>query len=322
MRPKVLCGLTTLAIAATLAFGTAPAAAQEVVDDAQELQAEYDALFEQLFRDPADLDVTFRYAEVSALLGNFEAAVSALERMLLFNPDLPRVRLELGVLYFRLGSFALAPTYLTRALEAEEIPSEVQARVEVFLAEIDRRLSPHQFSGSIYSGLRYQTNANSGPSSTAVRANSLDATLSEQFTEKSDPNAFVSGNVRYLFDTQTQAGTVWETNGFFYATEQQDEDQVELVLFAVDAGPRAALPSDVLPGTFIRPYATADQIFLGDSHFLQSVGIGVTVTKAYPGNASTEVDFRFRLRDFDSSSANTTATGQNGSETQLRIGGN
>ena len=231
-------------------------------------QAEYDALFEQLFRDPADLDVTFRYAEVSALLGNFEAAVSALERMLLFNPDLPRVRLELGVLYFRLGSFALAPTYLTRALEAEEIPSEVQARVEVFLAEIDRRLSPHQFSGSIYSGLRYQTNANSGPSSTAVRANSLDATLSEQFTEKSDPNAFVSGNVRYLFDTQTQAGTVWETNGFFYATEQQDEDQVELVLFAVDAGPRAALPSDVLPGTFIRPYATADQIFLGDSHFL------------------------------------------------------
>ena len=307
---------------AALALGAAPAAAQEAVDDAQERQAEYDALFEQMFRDPADLEVTFRYAEVSALLGNFEAAVSALERMLLFNPDLPRVRLELGVLYFRLGSFALARTYLTRALEAEDVPSEVQARVEVFLAEIDKRLSPHQFSGSVYSGLRYQTNANSGPSSTAVRANGLDATLSEQFTEKSDPNAFVSGSVRYLFDTQTQAGTVWETNGFFYATEQKDEDQVELVLFAVDAGPRAALPSDVLPGTFIRPYVTADQIFLADSHFLQSFGIGVTVTKAYPGNASTEVDFRFRLRDFESSSANATATGQNGAETQLRIGGN
>ena len=128
--------------------------------------------------------------------------------------------------------------------------------------------------------------------------------------------------MRYLFDTQTQAGTVWETNGFFYVTEQKDEDQVELLLFAVDAGPRAALPSDVLPGAFIRPYATADQVFLGDSHFLQSVGVGVTVTKEYPGNASTEVDFRFRLRDFDSSSTNTTATGQNGSETQLRIGGN
>ena len=62
--------------------------------------------------------------------------------------------------------------------------------------------------------------------------------------------------------------------------------------------------------------------FSAISHFLQSVGVGVTVTKEYPGNASTEVDFRFRLRDFDSSSTNTTATGQNGSETQLRIGGN
>ena len=99
-----------LAVAALLSFGLAPAAAQEAGEEAQELQAEYDALFEQMFRDPADLDVTFRYAEVSALLGNFEAAVSALERMLLFNPDLPRGRLELGVLYFRLGSFALART--------------------------------------------------------------------------------------------------------------------------------------------------------------------------------------------------------------------
>ena len=32
-------------------------------------------------------------------------AISALERMLLVNPDLPRVRLELAVLYYRLGSF-------------------------------------------------------------------------------------------------------------------------------------------------------------------------------------------------------------------------
>ena len=181
-----------------------------------------------MFRDPADLDVTFRFAEVSALLGNFESAVSALERMLLFNPDLPRVRLELGVLYFRLGSYALARTYLTRALESEDVPTEVQARVEVFLAEIDERLSPHQFSGSIYSGLRYQSNANSGPSSTAVRAAGVDAVLDSQFTRKSDGNVFVSGNVQYLFDTQTQEATVWETNGFFYVTEQEREDQVDI----------------------------------------------------------------------------------------------
>ena len=254
-------------------------------------------------------------------LGNFESAISALERMLLFNPDLPRVRLELGVLYFRLGSFALARSYLTRAAAAEDAPPAVKARVEVFLAEIERRLSPHQFSGSIYSGLRWQSNANSGPSSTSVRAANVDAVLDSQFARQSDSNMFVSGNVKHLFDTQNQAGTVWETNAFFYATEQTDEDQIDLFLLAVDAGPRTSLPSDLVPGATLRPYATADQIWLGKSHFLQSVGLGLTLAKAYRNTVRTEVDLRVRLRDFESSGSNTTATGQNGAETQLRIGG-
>ena len=197
----------------------------------------------------------------------------------------------------------------------------MQARVEVFLAEIERRLSPHQFSGSIYSGLRWQSNANSGPSSAAVRAAGVDAVLDNQFTRKSDPNAFVSGNVQYLFDTQSQDGTVWEVNGFAYGTEQTDEDQVDLFLLALDVGPRAPLPSDLVPGATLRTYVTTDQIWLGQSHFLQSIGVGATVEKAYSGGAQTDVDFRVRFRDFDSDSTNANVTGQNGVETQLRIGG-
>ena len=91
--------------------------------------------------------------------GNFEAAISALERMLLINPNLPRVRLELGVLYFRLGSYQVAKTYLDRAVEGENVPDEVRQRVETFLAEIEKRLSRHQFAGSVFGGVRYQSNA-------------------------------------------------------------------------------------------------------------------------------------------------------------------
>ena len=97
--------IASLGIVAALALG-APAMAQ--TDDAAELRAEYDALFQQLFQDPGNLDLTFRFAEVAVQVGNFEAAISALERMLLYNPNLPRVRLELGVgvLYYRLGSYS------------------------------------------------------------------------------------------------------------------------------------------------------------------------------------------------------------------------
>jgi hypothetical protein len=65
-------------------------------EEAASLQAQKDALFQQMLSEPGNLDVTFAYADVSARLGDYEAAVSALERMPLFNPDLPRVQLELG----------------------------------------------------------------------------------------------------------------------------------------------------------------------------------------------------------------------------------
>ena len=86
--------------------------------DRAQLEAQKEALFQRTLRDPANLDVTFAYADISAKLGDNEAAVSALERMLLFNPNLPRVQLELGALYFRMGSYDIARTYFDRALAA------------------------------------------------------------------------------------------------------------------------------------------------------------------------------------------------------------
>ena len=71
---------------------------------------------------PANLDVLFRFASLASQTGDLEGAISALERMLLINPDLPRVRLELGVLYYRLGSYEVARTYLEGALKSPTLP--------------------------------------------------------------------------------------------------------------------------------------------------------------------------------------------------------
>ncbi|MBV9586001.1 MAG: tetratricopeptide repeat protein [Alphaproteobacteria bacterium] len=51
--------------------------------------------------------------------------------MLLFNPNLSRVNLELGALYFRMGSFELARDYFNKALAANP-PPEVNGRVNQF----------------------------------------------------------------------------------------------------------------------------------------------------------------------------------------------
>ena len=70
-----------------------------------------DLLFKRLLIKPDDLDAGFRYAELETELGDYEAAIGALERMLYYNPNLPRVKLQLGVLYFHLRSYEMARTY-------------------------------------------------------------------------------------------------------------------------------------------------------------------------------------------------------------------
>src|SRR5260221_9521915 len=49
-----------------------------------------DLLFKRLLLKPDDLDAGFRYAELETELGDYEAAIGALERMLYYNPNLPR----------------------------------------------------------------------------------------------------------------------------------------------------------------------------------------------------------------------------------------
>src|SRR3990172_7826608 len=105
-----------------------------------ELEAAYDKAFQAMLADPANLDKAFAFAELAARVGDFEGAIGALERMLFITPDLPRVRLELGVLYFRLGSYETARAYIQSALTAAQVPEAVRERAITFLAEIDQRV--------------------------------------------------------------------------------------------------------------------------------------------------------------------------------------
>src|SRR5438067_10241632 len=94
---------------------------------------EYNALFKRMFDDPTNVEVTFRFAALATKLGDYEAAIGALERILLFNPRLARVKLQLGSLYFKLGSYKMARSYFEQARTAGASP-DVQVEAERFVA--------------------------------------------------------------------------------------------------------------------------------------------------------------------------------------------
>src|SRR5689334_10367271 len=167
---------------------------------------EYQALFKRMYANPSDLDVTFRFAEVAARLGDYEAAIGALERMLYYNPNLPRVKLELGVLYHRIGGYKVSRSYFEQAIATPGAPADIRERVAKFMTDIDQRTNPHKFTGFIHAGWRYQTNASAGPNDLTVRALGNDATLDSKFGSAPDWNKFVTGGFGYTYE---YSDTLW-----------------------------------------------------------------------------------------------------------------
>ena len=167
---------------------------------AQQIQARREFLFQAMLQKPDDLDAAFEYAALSVQVGDIEAAISTLERMLIFAPGLPRLQLELGVLYYRLAAFETARGYFEGALAAPNVPPEVRVKVEQYLAGIDEAADPNRFAGQVRAGIRYQTNANRAPTdatsscSTACRFTLDRGSRSARPTATSTPPACSTGH--------------------------------------------------------------------------------------------------------------------------------
>ena len=122
---------TALAVAGLAVFEAAPAIAEGDTTVAvqrlgpPEVEARRDALLKQMIARPNDLDLAFEYATLSSQVGDYEGAISTLERMLIYAPNTPRLQLELGVLYYRLGAYEVARNYFEQALATSGTPHEL-----------------------------------------------------------------------------------------------------------------------------------------------------------------------------------------------------
>jgi len=137
---------------------------QPTISDPTELalvEQQKEEVFKKLFKDPTNLSLLFKYANLSIMVGDLEGAIGVFEQMLIYDSKLPRIRLELGVLYFRLGAYALANNYLKSVKEFNP-PPEVEARVDQFLEAIVSAEEPFQWQQNLSIGFKRTTNGNSG----------------------------------------------------------------------------------------------------------------------------------------------------------------
>ena len=139
-------GWATVAIACAIAGGlvmggTASAFAASSTVEVKRLgpadvEARREVLLHQMLARPNDLDVAFEYAQLSAKVGDYEAAISTLERMLIYAPNTPRLQLELGVHYYRIGANDVARSYLEQVAANPALPPSIAQQVRLYLEQL------------------------------------------------------------------------------------------------------------------------------------------------------------------------------------------
>ncbi|MFI5023838.1 MAG: tetratricopeptide repeat protein [Alphaproteobacteria bacterium] len=309
----ILVGLA-LAVALPLGPGAALAQMNPPAGAAKgDLQTQYDALFQQLLKDPTNIDLTFRFAHVATRLGNYESAVSALERLLLYDPNFPDVKLELAELYYHMGSYEMAKTYLDQAKKQEPNPSPQVAQREQTLAdEIAGGGAPSKWTASALVGARYQTNANASPAGAQIIVGGVPATLSSVFVRKADWNLFFDGNAQNNYDLGPKTKAAIETNVLVYYSKQIDLGTLDSAAVEVNSGPRFDVGDEDTTFFNTRPYLLGNEVLLGNAHYFWTVGAGLEVNRPITDQLRATGDYELRSQHFSNNATVPGATGLSG----------
>lgn len=256
-------------------LGGMPAAAQQPGEgDVPATRERQEALFQELLARPDDLDLMLEYARVSVALEDYEAAISTLERILIYAPTLTSVKIELGAAYFRLGSDAVANYYFDQALASGDLTAEERAQIGRFQHELAQRLETSRFYGQAMIGIAASTNANLGPASDVVQVIGIPVILPANVDSESDVGVRVIVDLTHDYDLGQPDGDVWRTNLFGYGLQYFSEDQGNINDLLFRTGPTISIGEKSF-GFQVRPFAEAELVRTDDQVLFRGFGGGV-----------------------------------------------
>ncbi len=272
---------------------------------------ELDALHQRILSDPSNVELTVQYAQLSRQRGDYEAAISAYERLLLFNPALAQLKYELGTLYFELESYIAARNYFEAVLAAPNLPDDLRNAAQAYIKEIDKRSAPDRFNAYLHAGIRYQSNASAGPASDFIRFGGQTFSTDPNFGKRPDWNSFALGVFTFAHDFGDRGDSLEASLGAYYS-RQFNVERVNLGAVELQLGPRFVLPPEFAPGASIKLYGIGNAFTLGDRTYLTTGGAGVSVRTKPSPTTVVESTFEYRNRTFYDSVNYPTASEQSG----------
>jgi tetratricopeptide (TPR) repeat protein len=273
---------------------------------AQDSAAEQQRLYDQMMQQPANYGITSAYVAVAVQRADYEAAIGALERLLFYNPNMPLVKYELGVLYYRLRVYDIAKRYFAEAQSSPELSAATKAKIEVYLADADTQSQRGRLSGFLQTGLRYQSNASFSPDGGITRFGGQNFNLPPTPGGTSDGNWFGLVGLSHDYDLLDDRGDVLETRIFGSLTQQFRFNNLNVGLVDGSIGPRLKLADSFLPDASLKPYLAGGNIWVGGGQFLSSKGAGLSARSAAPWGSAIEPSFEYRHVEFTTTSPTTS----------------
>jgi tetratricopeptide (TPR) repeat protein len=230
--------------------------------------------FQETLQKPTDAPTLLKYARIAAQEGDLEAAVSAYERFLMIDADQPRVRYELGVLYYRLRSYEAARAYFETARASPKAGGDVKSGAGEYIAEIDKKVGKSRFSGDVLVGMRYSDNANNANSG-ALRFFGNTVLPNPSFSQRSDFSVVGAAQLRHRYDFGTQDNGTLETDFATYTSRQFQVSEANTLLFDLTTGPRSQPFEGAFRDVSLKPFVTGRYISVHDQPTYWSYGAGM-----------------------------------------------
>ena len=295
---KLKASLSAFAIVASL-FANG-ATAQQIAglgDDKVALRAEQKEIFTRMFDDPDNLELMFQYALVSIQLEDLEAAISTLERMLIYNKDLPRVHMELGAAYYRLGSYQTSKYYFNNVLAFDNVPPQVVGKAKEFLRAIEQRTQKNAITATISTGIAYSSNATLGPNDPAIQLFGQPAVLGADFLEGDDVAVRTAASLSLFNDLDQPDADFWRTDFSVFSLNYLDETASDIDSLLIRTGPRLSL-DDQQFGPKIRPFLELDHVRSGNDPLYVTASVGAEYTDTLSDTLSIFGSARAGLRNY------------------------
>ena len=270
-----------------------------------------------MLQDPSNLDVAFEYASLSSQVGDYEAAISTLERMLIFAPNTPRLQLELGILYYKLGSYEVARSYFAQVIANPSVPQKIAAKVRLYLQQLAIEAEPPAFAGSIFSGIRWESNANSAPATQNITLNGLDFTLDSTVGGCSDWSAVNIGTLHYGYDLKNQGDRI-EFDFLTYNASYFDLTDINLNFFEATLGPSFNLRRVGIEKSRFYVYGIGDEVLLGNDQYFAAGGGGLRFLSFAAPRSALDLRLETRVRQFTNTNDRPTNTLRDGAADTVR----